>query len=88
MTWQKKDERSGFTWKELEKYVEEVKAPYDLTKGIVTGTQQRMNPLVRKGLITKQIPKDGPSKIQYGLTNEGYALALNSHLHKKREGFE
>ncbi len=84
----KEEERSCFTWKELRHFVENLKAPYDLTKGIVTGTQTRMNPLVRKGLITKQIPQDGSAKLQYGLTNEGYALALNSYLHKKREGLE
>lgn len=84
----KEEEKSSFTWKELRHFVENLKAPYDLTKGIVTGTQTRMTPLVKKGLITKQIPKDGSSKLQYGLTNEGYALALNSYLHKKREGLE
>ena len=68
----KEEEKSSFTWKELRHYVEDLKAPYDLTKGIVTGTQTRMTPLVKKGLITKQIPKDGSSKLQYGLTNEGY----------------
>ena len=47
-----------------------------------------MNPLVRKGLVIKKIPQDGSAKLQYGLTNEGYALALNSYLHKKRGGLE
>ena len=82
------DEKSSFTWKELRHFVETVKTPYDLKKGIVTGTQTRMNPLVRKGLVIKKIPQDGSAKLQYGLTNEGYALALNSYLHKKRGGLE
>ena len=84
----KPEGRTSFTWKELRRYVENNKAPYDLTKGIVTGSTQRMAPLVKKGLITRQVPIDGSSNLQFGLTNEGYALALNSYLHKKREGLQ
>lgn len=79
-------ETSSFTWKELRDFVEKLKSPYDLTKGIVTGSQTRMRPLVRKGLVTQEIPQGDSSKLRYGLTNEGYTLALHSYLHKKREG--
>ena len=57
------DEKDSFTWKELVQFVKELKAPYDLSKGILTGTQTRMIPLVRKGLVIKKIPKEGPRKI-------------------------
>ena len=40
------DEKDSFTWKELVQFVKELKAPYDLSKGILTGTQTRMIPLV------------------------------------------
>nr|ANV79223.1 hypothetical protein [uncultured Candidatus Thalassoarchaea sp.] len=79
--------KSTFTWLELESFVKNLKAPYDLTKGITTGSQSRMKPLINKGLIVHEIPTKGSSKLRYGLSNEGYSLALELYLHKKREGF-
>ena len=76
----------GSTWVEIKAFVEELKGPYDLSKGIESGSQTRMKELALLKLVRRHIPAEGSSKIRYALTNEGYLVASQLYGDLKKEG--
>jgi hypothetical protein len=76
----------GVTWKEIENFVEDLKSPYDLSKGTLTGSVTRMKELIPKRLVLRHLPEEGPSKLRFKLTNEGYLVASQLYAEIKKEG--
>ena len=76
----------GSKWTEIQDFVKQMKAPYDLSKGVLSGSQTRMKDLVAMKLVRRHIPSTGSSKIRYALTNEGYLVASQLYSEMKKEG--
>jgi len=80
------DNFHGVTWAELVEFIKNLRSPYDLSKGVLTGSQTRMKELALKRLVSSQIPRVGSSKMRHTLTNEGYLVASQLYSIIKREG--
>jgi hypothetical protein len=76
----------GSKWTEIQDFVRQMKAPYDLSKGVLSGSQTRMKDLVAMKLVRRHIPSTGSSIIRYALTNEGYLVASQLYGEMKKEG--
>jgi hypothetical protein len=76
----------GSKWTEIQDFVRQMKAPYDLSKGVLSGSQTRMKDLVAMKLVRRHIPSTGSSIIRYALTNEGYLVASQLYSEMKKEG--
>jgi hypothetical protein len=75
----------GSKWTEIQDFVRQMKAPYDLSKGVLSGSQTRMKDLVAMKLVRRHIPSTGSSIIRYALTNEGYLVASQLYGEMKKE---
>ena len=80
------DNFHGVTWAELVEFIKNLRSTYDLSKGVLTGSQTRMKELALKRLVSSQIPRVGSSKMRHTLTNEGYLVASQLYSIIKREG--
>jgi hypothetical protein len=75
----------GVTWTEIITFVRDLKSPYDISTGILSGSQSRMKPLAIQKLIVRHVPNEGSSKIRYRLTNEGYLVASQLYRAMRKE---
>ena len=76
----------GSTWSEIKSFVTQIKAPYDLSIGILSGSQTRLKELVAMKLVRRYISSSGSSVMRYALTNEGYLVASQLYSEMKKEG--
>ena len=76
----------GSTWSEIKSFVTQIKAPYDLSIGILSGSQTRLKDLVTMKLVRRYISSSGSSVMRYALTNEGYLVASQLYSEMKKEG--
>lgn len=80
------DDFDGIEWSEIVTFVEELKCPYDLKKGIVTGSATRMKKLIQSKLVHRNVAEEGSSIHRFSLTNEGYLVASQLYGDISREG--
>jgi len=75
----------GVEWKEIQNFVRDLKCPYDISKGILTGSVTRMRPFIPKRLVLRHLPEEGSSKLRFKLTNEGYLVASQLYAEITKE---
>ena len=76
----------GVEWSEIVTFVQDLKSPYDLKKGIVTGSSTRMKKLIQSKLVRRNVAEEGSSVLRFSLTNEGYLVASQLYGDISREG--
>ena len=76
----------GVEWSEIVTFVQDLKSPYDLKKGIVTGSLTRMKKLIQSKLVRRNVAEEGSSVLRFSLTNEGYLVASQLYGDISREG--
>jgi len=80
------DDYNGSAWSEIVTFVKELKCPYDIRSGIITGSQTRLKELISLKLVRRYIPIKGSSVMRFALTNEGYLVASQLYADLKKEG--